>query len=268
MSEDDEPEILDEDELSDDEAPPTRLSIKQVAQFLGRSISRVRQLQEEGRLVSLTPKGKKQWFALADVQRLVSEIKAEKRELAPVLPPAAAVESARANHVQDIVVTSTSHSEEFFKLSISAMRNANEELRKAFTEANEFHAREHKRLTDRITTLESERSEYLEKLDEMRRTSLAEDEKRMNAALVRETFNEGKTLLKAIIASKMAPGVAKEGLQAGSVAGFIQSLKPAQLDTIVGALTPEQFAMLTAILESMPDAQAEKKEAEKKEAAA
>ncbi len=230
----------------------------QVSQFLGRTVRRVQQLAAEGRLVNLSPVGKRPRYAREEVAKLAAELKSARMIVArsPDMIAAdadTAEKQIRADAVVSIMAGAQNHSEEFFRLSKDAMRDANETLRKLVGEMQSFHAREYKRLTDRIGKLEDDRAEYIGKLDEMQRALQDDEEKRENRKLIRETFVEGKAIAKAIIAAKMR-GTSAEGaagkIQASSVDDFLQSLSEEQMDGIMRTLKPEQIGVLMAIAQS------------------
>ena len=227
----------------------------QVSQFLGRTVRRVQQLAAEGRLVNLSPVGKRPRYAREEVAKLAAELKSARMIVArsPDMESDNVEKQIRADAVVSIMAGAQNHSEEFFRLSKDAMRDANETLRKLVGEMQSFHAREYKRLTDRIGKLEDDRAEYIGKLDEMQRALQDDEEKRENRTLIRETFVEGKAIAKAIIAAKMR-GTSAEGaagkIQASSVDDFLQSLSEEQMDGIMRTLKPEQIGVLMAIAQS------------------
>ena len=243
--------------IDDDRAELSEyLAELQVSQFLGRTLRQVHRYIAEGRLVNLANPGKRKKFARGDVCKLASELKAERAIVSksPDMVESDNVEKQiRADAVVSIMAGAQNHSEEFFRLSKDAMRDANETLRKLVGEMQSFHAREYKRLTDRIGKLEDDRAEYIGKLDEMQRALQDDEEKRENRKLIRETFVEGKAIAKAIIAAKMR-GTSAEGaagkIQASSVDDFLQSLSEEQMDGIMRTLKPEQIGVLMAIAQS------------------
>lgn len=230
-----------------------RLTRKDVAAFLGCSEAAVIRLEKKGRLVSLTGKHKKAWFSLEDVRYLQGQLRAERD---PVLRAKRmtqlelAHDDMRAQHVGDLVSTANSHAEEFFKLAVSAVTKCTEVGQNIFADAQRFHAQEYKRLTERIVHLEAERAEFVETLEKLRRDELDAADKRENRALARETFVELKGITKAVIASKMNPGPAREGLQLGAVQTFMSTLSDDQWDGLLKILKPEQTAMVMMLAQS------------------
>ena len=261
MPTDDETEVLDAEDDEDDgpDPAPARLSLQQAAKFLGVSTHTVRRMVRDGQLQSLTPKGKKAYFSLEDVQG-VAGLKQERDRLD--LPPKAAEELARANAITDMVASANSHSEEFYKLGLQTMRAALLSMKEQLQLVMQSHKaldasreREIDRVIAEVDKYRAERTEYLAKLDEFRVKEQDDADRAQKRAFLWDTVKEVKSLAKSIIATKMRDPANKSAVGVSSLKDLFDTLTDEQMATLMmggkwEGLKPEQLAMLQALLAS------------------
>lgn len=251
-------------EDDDEDTLPEKMTEEQVAQYLGRSTSTIRNLADAGKLTLLSAKNKRRRYAREEVVKYAATMRAEQRAItrAPGLMEAQAVERhAERTSVVDAFDSSQNMAKDFFKLSTTAMRDNYASLKNQIAQLQadrekerSFYAGEYTRLTSRIETLEGERAEFLKTLDEMRKHALEEEDRRLTRELVRETFREGKTMAKAIIAMKMKGKPGKGAVQASALDDWFKGLGDQRIDAIAALLTDQQRTELMGIMMSIAQA--------------
>lgn len=267
--------------LDDEEAGPPRdwLTRKELADFLGVHESTVIRHERAGDIASMTPTGKRAKFRREDAMRLRQQRRAEKSNMSAEMMPAGALamtedtggggdarikaDVARqhigAQAITDMTAGAISNAAEFGRQLILAVKNFSEGDRKHFELILQHYQKEVTRLQGEVEAMRTERTEFLETLEEMRRETAKERDRLENRAFLREQLLEGKGLAKAWIATKMKDPAAKDAMATGGFADFMRTLTPDQANILVNTLRPEQIVMLQA-LQASQQTPAEKQE--------
>jgi transcriptional regulator with XRE-family HTH domain len=252
---------------------------KETAAFLGVSESTVERYERAGRLVSMTGKGKMRRFDRRDVATFRAQLRAEKAKLprgfAPLpeeeaqvmgseettgAAPSPGMVRVASQHVAstavvDLVNGSNSHAEEYGRQLLLGIKTDKKEDRELFDLVLNHYKAEIQRLHSRVDSLEQERKEYQDKLEELRVKEQDDADRAQKRQFLWETVKEVKSLAKSIIATKMRDPANKSAVGVSSLKDLFDTLTDEQMGTLMmggtwEGLKPEQLAMLQALLAS------------------
>ena len=284
-----------QDELETELGPQRDwMTRKETAAFLGVSESTVVRYERAGRLVSMTAKGKMQRFDRRDVATFRAQLRAEKAKLPrgfaplpgeeeqvmsgvveePGPAPSPGMVRVASQHVAstavvDLVNGSNSHAEEYGRQLLLGIKTDKKEDRELFDLVLNHYKAEIQRLHSRVDTLEQERKEFQDKLEELRLKEQDDADRQQKRQFLWETVKEVKSLAKSIIATKMTDPANKSAMGVSSLRDLFDTLTEEQTQALMfggnfPGLKPEQLAMLQALLASQAT-EAEKAEAAEEE---